>query len=240
MESVYLSVIIPAFNEQKRIQNTLVQIMAFLRERPYGSEILLIDDGSTDQTLAVASEALADFPHEILRSSRNRGKGNAVKRGMLAANGQFLLFTDADLSTPITELDRFLEALDSGYDIVIGSRALKGASVEVRQEFYREMMGKCFNRIARLMSFRGIADSQCGFKCFRRDAAKILFGMQKLDGFAFDAEIMYLAQCKNYRILECPVTWRHSSETRVRLFRDPVQMFSDLIRIKRLHGKPCS
>ncbi|MDP3920110.1 MAG: glycosyltransferase family 2 protein [Candidatus Omnitrophota bacterium] len=235
MGDTHLSVIIPAFNEESRISETLAEIMVFLKKQPYPAEILVCDDGSRDGTVAVARERLGDFPHRILRSEKNRGKGDAVKRGMLAASGTFLLFSDADLSTPITEVTGFLESLESGYDVVIGSRALDNSNIEVHQERHREWMGKIFNRIARLFTFKGIRDSQCGFKCFKRDVARDLFSLQRMEGFSFDVEIVYLAQRRGYRIREAPVTWRHSAATRVSLLSDPFRMFLDVLRIRWIH-----
>ena len=154
---------------------------------------------------------------------------------MLAAKGQYLLITDADLSTPIEEVRRFLRYLEAGDDIVIGSRALEDSKIEIHQSFYREIMGRVYNLIARAFSFKGIMDSQCGFKCFKSQVAKELFGLQKINGFSFDAEILFLAQKKGYKIREEPVIWRNSSQSRVQLIRDPIAMFFDLIKIRWIH-----
>lgn len=232
----YLSVVIPAYNEEKRIAGTLDAILAFLKSHCYESEIIISDDGSQDRTVFIAKEKLRDFPHRILTVSCNRGKGHAVRQGMLAAKGQYILFTDADLSTPIEEVSRFLGFLEKGQDIVIGSRALPGAKIEIHQNCMREVMGKIFNVIARACTFQGIRDSQCGFKCFKREAAQKLFGIQKLDGFSFDVEIVFLAQKLGYRILELPVLWRNSAQSRVRVFYDPLRMFLDVLKIRRLHA----
>lgn len=233
--AIYLSIIIPTYNEEKRLPGTLDFILAFLRKQPYEAEIIISDDGSRDRTLQLAREKLKKHIHQILITPKNRGKGSAVKRGMLAASGKYLLFTDSDLSTPIEEVRRFLRHLESGADIVIGSRALEDSRVEIHQGFLREMMGKIYNRIARLLSFHGIQDSQCGFKCFRANVAKELFCLQKINGFSFDAEIVFLAQKKGYKILEVPVIWRNSSQSRVRLIKDPLSMFFDLLKIRWIH-----
>lgn len=230
----YLSVIIPMYNEQERIGITLQLIIIFLKTKSYSWEIILVDDGSTDRSIAIAKKLLNNLPSKILRNDRNRGKGYSVKNGMLNASGNFLLFSDADLSTPIEEIDGFLEKLQH-YDIVIGSRALRESKIEKRQSFCREMMGKIFNKIARLLTFRDINDSQCGFKCFRRQTARDLFSKQKLEGFSFDVEILYLAQKSKYRILEKPVRWHHVDQSRVKLFSDSIKMFVDIIRIRWLH-----
>ncbi len=235
MSSIYLSIIVPAYNEAQRIGPSLDQIIAFLRAQTYSSEILVADDGSTDATVQIALERLKGFPHQILRTSVNQGKGSAVKRGMLAASGKYCLFTDADLSTPIEETKKFLKQLEDGYDVVIGSRGLSGSNVVVHQNFLRESMGRIFNGFARILAFQGIEDSQCGFKAFSQKAAKDLFSRQKLLGFSFDVEIVYLAQRLGYRLLELPVTWRNSAQSRVRLFRDPLYMFCDLLKIRWIH-----
>ena len=236
MPEVYLSVIIPAYNEAGRIGLTLSKILRFLEGEPYVWEIILIDDGSTDQTSSIVRKRFSGYPScEILKNARNRGKGYSVRLGMLAARGKYLLFTDADLSTPIEEVRGFLSRLENGKDVVIGSRALPDSRVEVHQNPLREKMGRIFNWIARRLAFQEIHDSQCGFKAFRREAARDLFRRQKLEGFSFDAEIIYLAQQLGYRLLEAPVTWRNSPRSHVNVLSDPVRMFLDLWLIRWLH-----
>ncbi len=233
--SCFLSIIIPAYNEAERIGPTLDQVLAFTESFPHLCEIIVVDDGSQDATAEVASSKLKSPDHRVLKNGRNYGKGYSVRSGMLAAQGKFLLFTDADMSTPIEEVTGFIEKLQSDYDVVIGSRALSASNVEVRQNFLREAMGRIFNRIARLLAFQNVKDSQCGFKCFTQKAARDIFSAQKLDGFSFDAEIVYLAQKKGYRLLEAPVTWRNSPNSRVRIFSDPLRMFADLVKIRWYH-----
>ena len=235
MAATYLSVVIPTYNEEARIGKTLDTVVSFLKSQHYSSELVIVDDGSKDHTLTVIRDQLKDYPHELIVSPENAGKGSAVKQGMLKSKGQFVLFTDADLSTPIEEINKFLPYLENGYDVVIGSRALKESNVKRHQNFLREGMGKIFNRIARLCAFRGIEDSQCGFKSFKQTAAKDLFSMQKLHGFAFDAEILYLAQKRNYKIKEEPITWCNSPQSRVRILRDPIKMFFEILSIRWLH-----
>jgi dolichyl-phosphate beta-glucosyltransferase len=233
---MYLSVVIPAYNEEKRLPQTLEAVMAFLKKQPYESEIIVSDDGSQDRTAVLAGEILKGVPYKILRTPQNRGKGHAVRQGMLAAKGDFILFTDADLSTPIEEVSRFLERLQKDQDVVIGSRALPDSQVEVHQNFLRETMGKVFNLIAQMLAFKGIRDSQCGFKAFRREAAQKIFTLQKLDGFSFDVEIVFLAQKLGFRLLEMPVIWRNSAQSRVQVLRDPLMMFWDVLRVRKLHS----
>ena len=236
MSGPYLSVVIPCFDEENRLGPTLENIVDYLKRQNYASEIIVVDDGSRDKTAELAERKLGPFPHRVLRLGTNQGKGEAVKRGVLEAGGQCILFTDADLSTPIEEVALLTERLKDGFDLAIGSRALRDSRVMIRQNLIRESMGKIFNRIARLFSFRKISDSQCGFKCFRRDAARDLFQMQKLKGFSFDAEIIYLAQKKGYRIAEIPVTWRNSPYSRVHILKDSVRMLIDVFRIPWIHS----
>jgi dolichyl-phosphate beta-glucosyltransferase len=233
---MYLSVVIPAYNEEKRLPQSLETVLDFLKKQSYRSEIIVSDDGSQDRTVVLAKDLLKDFPHQVLVTSQNRGKGHAVRQGVLAATGDYVLFTDADLSTPIDEVVKFLARLEKDQDVVIGSRALPGSQVEIHQNFLRETMGKVFNLIAQLWTFKGVHDSQCGFKCFRREAAQKLFTLQKLDGFSFDVEIVYLAQKLGLRLLELPVIWRNSAQSRVQVLRDPLMMFWDVLRIRRLHS----
>ena len=236
MSEIFLSVIVPAYNEEKRIPATLHKIQDYLSVQPFDSEIIVVDDGSQDQTVEVSRRKLKDFNHKVIESHVNEGKGSAVQKGMLAGMGKYLLFSDADMSTPIEEVERFIQYFEKdGYDCVIGSRALPKSHITIHQNGMRELMGKVFNRVARLMSFKGIRDSQCGFKCFKREAAQDLFSRQKIKGFSFDAEILYLAQRRGYRILETPVEWHHVEQSRVQLLRDPLLMFKDLIRIRWLH-----
>lgn len=237
MTEPHLSVVIPFFNENRRLEKTLPLLLSFIDRLPFASEILLVDDGSTDRSLEVVTHLLKGRSYALLRNAGNQGKGSAVRQGMLAAQGKFILFSDADLSTPLEEVLRFLPILEREADLVIGSRALRSSRVEIHQARPRELMGKFFNRIARLLSFRDIQDSQCGFKCFRRGAARDLFSRQKLDGFAFDAEILFLAQRLGYRIREEAVIWRNDPQSKVHLLRDPVRMFFDLLRIRLLHRR---
>jgi dolichyl-phosphate beta-glucosyltransferase len=230
-----LSVVVPAYNEEKRIGHTLGHMVHFLKSQPYTSEIIVVDDGSQDQTVSLSRQKLAQFPHKVIENAVNRGKGSAVKQGMLAATGDYILFSDADMSTPIEEINRFFPLFLEGFDCVIGSRALKDSKLEIRQNALREFIGRVFNRLARLLSFRGISDSQCGFKCFTRKAAHDLFQRQKLDGFSFDAEILFLAQKHGYKICEQAVLWKNDAQSRVQILRDPLLMFRDLLKIRWLH-----
>ncbi len=235
MSDLFLSVVIPCYNEEKRLSLTLDKILSYLRRQNYSWEILVSDDGSTDGTVKLAEEKLAAPPHKVLQNPCHEGKGEAVKRGMLQSRALYILFTDADLSTPIEEVEKLLVKLQDGFDVAIGSRGLAASQVEVPQNFFRQSMGKIFNRIARLASFKQIRDSQCGFKCFRCDTAWKLFNAQKLKGFSFDAEIMYLAQKRGFKIAEVPVVWRNSPSSRVHILKDSFLMFVDIFRIPWIH-----
>jgi len=230
----YLSIIIPTYNEVTRIGKTLDVIISYLKKQSYSSEIIVSDDGSEDETLLITSAKLGEVQSQMIRCPKNRGKGHAVRSGVLKSSGEFILFTDADLSTPIEEVARFIEKIND-YEVVIGSRSLEGSNLVERQPFWREWMGKIFNKLARMTTFKGISDSQCGFKLFRRQAALSIFQKQKMEGFSFDVEILYLAQRLGYKVLELPVTWAHSDNTRVNMISDPFKMFLDLFKIWKMH-----
>jgi dolichyl-phosphate beta-glucosyltransferase len=222
-----LSVVIPAFNEAGRLPRTLERVTAFLREGSRSYEVLVADDGSTDETAQKARAAGAT----VLRDEHNHGKGHAVRRGMLAARGQRRLMTDADLSTPIEELPRFLARMDEGFDVVIGSRALPGSTIEVHQSRYRETMGRVYNLFVRALALPGLRDTQCGFKLWSAGAAREAFTAARLDGFSFDVEALYVARKRGYRIAEIPVVWRNDAASRVGLGGGS-RAFPDLLRIR--------
>ncbi|MFH2012293.1 MAG: dolichyl-phosphate beta-glucosyltransferase [Pseudomonadota bacterium] len=231
--NIYLSIVIPAYNEAKRIAPTLGQIDEYLAKKDYKYEILVVDDGSTDETCKLVNEVAQQIPHIILLENRiNRGKGYSVRKGVLSGRGEIILFSDADLSTPIQEIDKLAAWLDMGYDISIGSRALTGSEILEMQPWYRQAMGKTFNSLVQLLTVSGIKDTQCGFKLFKKEAAEFLFEKQVIDGFAFDVEILFLANKNGYRIKEVPVQWVNSPCSRVHIFKDSLAMFSDLIRIR--------
>jgi dolichyl-phosphate beta-glucosyltransferase len=234
---IALSVVIPAYNEEHRLGPTLERVATYLRERGITWELIAVDDGSKDGTSAVIDAASARWP-EIVRitAPRNRGKGAAVREGVRAAVGELILFSDADLSTPIEEVEKLEAALarSPAIGIAIGSRGLAASEIEVRQSRGREIMGRVFNRIVRALVVGGIRDTQCGFKLFRRDVAHDLFGRAKVDGFAFDVEVLWLAQGRT-EVAEVPVVWRHVDESKVSPGSDAARMFVDILRIRRLH-----
>ncbi|MFQ5503950.1 MAG: dolichyl-phosphate beta-glucosyltransferase [Planctomycetota bacterium] len=231
-----LSVVIPAYNEEARLGPTLSRIIQYLESATPAYEILVVDDGSSDRTVQVAEEAARDCSKlRVLQLGRNRGKGAAVRKGMLDARGAQVLFSDADLATPIEELQKLQKELSNGAAIAIGSRALAGSDIRVRQHPVRELMGRTFNVLVRLLTFPGIKDTQCGFKLFTREAARDLFARQSIDGFAFDVEILWLARDR-YEIAQIPVVWRHVEESKVSLVRASSKMLLDLmaLRVRRI------
>jgi dolichyl-phosphate beta-glucosyltransferase len=234
-KTIHLSVVIPAYNEENRIGASLEKIRGYLAAKPFASEIIVVDDGSSDRTVAVAREALEGrVAHRVIRLEPNHGKGYAVKTGVLASSGEAVMFSDADCSTPIDELEKFLPRLDEGFDVVIGSRAIPGCDIRVRQPRPRQGMGKFFNRLVRLFVMNGFRDTQCGFKVFRRKAALALFSRLETEGFAFDVEILLLARKLGFRVAEVPVVWCDSPPSRVRIIRSSWQMLKELRRIRSL------
>ncbi len=225
---ISLSVVIPAFNEEKRLPGTLATLLSFLRGREESFEILVVDDGSTDATAAVAREAGSEV--RVLQNPGNRGKGFSVRNGMLNAQGQWRLMSDADLSTPIEELNSLQAALSDGAQVAIASRAVSGANLEKRQSIMRESSGRFFNLIVRWLHLPGIKDTQCGFKLFSAAAAEAAFRDSRLDGFAFDVEALVLARRAGFKIREVAVTWRNDEQSRVSFGRG-LAAFVDLFRL---------
>ena len=234
-DPIYLSLILPAFNEETRIGKNLGRLLSFLRSQPYASEVIIVDDGSRDRTAEVVQEIGRESSSlRILRNDDNLGKGGAVRAGMLEGKGRFLFFSDADLSVPIEILPDFLAELENHCDVAIGTRQKAGARIEIHQPFYREFMGKGYTRLSNWILGLEVSDFTCGFKGFRREAARELFSRQRLKRWSFDSEILYLAQLKGLRVLELPVTWRDDEATKVRLWKDVATSFLGLIQI-RLH-----
>jgi dolichyl-phosphate beta-glucosyltransferase len=222
-----LSVVIPAYDEAARLPPTLVRVREWFLRSGLEYEVIVVDDGSRDATSDVARAGGA----VVLRHEPNRGKGYAVRRGMLAARGARRLFCDADLSTPIEELPTLMDALERGFDVAIASRAVAGARVEVHQPAYREAMGRLFNVLVQGLLLPGLADTQCGFKLFTAQAAEEAFSPCRLDGFCFDVEALYVARRRGLRIAEVPVLWRNDTASRVSL-RGGGAAFVDLVRIR--------
>ncbi|UCH35354.1 MAG: glycosyltransferase family 2 protein [Armatimonadota bacterium] len=237
---VYLSLVIPAHDEEERIGATLERVLEYLSGREYSWEVVVVDDVSSDGTAEVVSRFQQQEARlRLLHRAADPGKGAAVQAGMFAAKGQRVLFSDADLSTPIEESEKLLDAVErEGYDIAIGSRGLPQSDLRVRQPWYRETMGRVFNLMVRAVALRGFKDTQCGFKLFRGEVAADLFGRQTIMGFAFDVEILYVAIKRGLRVKEVPVTWINAPRSKVDPIRDSLRMARDMmgIRFKSLLG----
>ncbi len=230
-----LSIVVPAFDEERRIGPTLEKLLGYGRGRLAEFEIVVVDDGSRDRTReAVEAIARTESALRFVALPSNRGKGAAVRRGMLEARLPLALFTDADLSTPIEDVERLFDVIDR-CPVAIGSRALAESRIEIRQPFYREWMGRGFNQIVQRAALPGIHDSQCGFKLFRTEVARDLFGRALLDGFAFDVEVLFLCRKLGIEVAEVPVRWRNDAASKVRPVRDAARMARDLALIRWLH-----
>lgn len=230
-----ISVVIPAYKEASRLGASLERILAYLEERGGEYEVLVVDDGSPDATAEVAA-GFADRGVRLLRLDENRGKGAALRAGVLASRGERVLLTDADLSTPIAELER-LEPLLATHAVVIGSRSVAESNLVVRQPLYRELMGKTFNKLVWLLAVRGLADTQCGFKLLRGKVARELFADLTVDRFAYDVELLWLARRRGHRIAEVGVTWVNSPQSRVSPVKDSLSMLWDILRFRWRHRR---
>ncbi|MEW6102569.1 MAG: dolichyl-phosphate beta-glucosyltransferase [bacterium] len=225
---IYLSVVIPCFNEENRISQTLSKITDYLKNRGFNYEIIVVDDGSTDKTIS----CLRDFENiVVLKNEKNIGKGYSVRRGVMEAKGEYILFSDADLSTPIEEVERLLEEIKEN-DIVIGSRASLESKILIRQPWWRERMGKIFNIFVRLFVIKGFKDTQCGFKLFKGGVAKRIFELGRINRFAFDVEILFLAKKFGYKIKEVGVCWRNSFASKVSPITSSLNMAFSLFLIR--------
>jgi len=228
-----LSIIIPSYNEEARLPGTLQRIAEYLPTLKLRTEVLVVDDGSTDRTAAVAESFHGKLTGlRVLSNGTNRGKGYSVRHGMLEAQGDMVLFTDADLSAPIEEAEKLLRPLNNGYDVAIGSRAMDRSLISTRQSIFRETAGIIFNKIVRMVLRLPFVDTQCGFKAFRRERCRIIFEQQRIEGFGFDPELLYLARHYGLRAIEIPVRWGHSEATKVNMLGDSLKMFGDIFTIR--------
>jgi dolichyl-phosphate beta-glucosyltransferase len=231
---VHLSLVIPAHNEAGRIGAGLERTLAFLLRQGLAFELLVVDDGSRDGTGDLVRSYAAREPRlRLLSHAPNRGKGFAIRHGMLQSRGAYRVFMDADLSVPVETLTEMLARLEDGFDVVVGSRQIPGSRVEIHQPYLRERMGQVYTWLANRILGLAASDFTCGFKGFRQGAAEAIFSRQQLNGWSFDAEILYLAHRQRRRIFELPVTWRNDGATRVRLARDVFWAFWELLRIRR-------
>lgn len=233
----HLSIVIPAYNEEKRIERTLQAVRDYYDAQPYDYDVLVVSDGSNDNSALEAQQFADNHPNFLVHEySPNRGKGYAVRLGILRAQGDLILFMDADLATPIEETEKLIFAMENGADVAIGSRPLKESNLEIHQPWYREMLGRGFNKAVQLLSVKGIQDTQCGFKMFTKKAAHDIFSRTKLERFGFDFEALQTAKDLGYKIDEIPIRWSHQEGSKVVLMRDGPQMVKDLIKLK-LKGK---
>lgn len=231
MTSVFLSIVIPAHNEEHRLPRALEGVFSFLHAQPYSSEVLVVENGSRDGTLRVATALAGRYPGLRVLQETARGKGLAVRRGMIEARGEFRFICDVDFSMPAEEINRFLPPSLPDCDVAIASREAVGA-VRYAEPQYRHLIGRAFNLLVRVLLLPGLQDTQCGFKCFRAAAAGELFRRQTMTGFSFDAEVLFLARKKGYLIREVPIPWHFDPDSRVRLMKDSVRMGIDLLTIR--------
>ena len=230
MPELFLSIVLPAYNEGGRIASSLGAIQDYVRAKGFPVETIVVDDGSTDNTVEVAS---GQPGVRVLRNDRNSGKGFSVRRGVLEAQGELILFTDADLSAPIDEADKLLAAMESSHaDAVVGSRALQRELIGIHQSMFREWGGRFFNLLVRIFTGLRIHDTQCGFKLFRRGSTRRAFELQRVDRFGFDPEVLFLIRRLGGRVVEVPVRWNHSAATKVHYLRDSLLMTLDLVVLR--------
>jgi glycosyltransferase involved in cell wall biosynthesis len=235
---MFLSIIIPAYNEERRIGQSLDEILRFLQSQSFKAEVLVVNDGSTDSTPQRVTDRTkayddAGLQLRLLTNDPNRGKGYSVRRGVSEAKGEIILFTDADLSSPITESPKLITPIAEGRaDVAFGSRALNRALIGVRQSVIRDFGGRVFNFFLRLITGLDYRDTQCGFKAFRREKAIAVFRLQSIERFGFDPEILYIARKRGLKLVEVPVVWNHSDDSKVNYLRDSIDMMLDLIRIR--------
>jgi glycosyltransferase involved in cell wall biosynthesis len=233
LERPRISIVIPAFNEGARIGNALRQVLRCVHGRDWHAEILVVNDGSTDRTASIVEEFAQVHPEvRLLNNDRNRGKGFSVRHGVLHAVGEIVMFTDADLSAPMEEAELLFAALRQGADIAIGSRWLERNRQTLKQPLYRQFFGRCFNAITRLVMGLPFADTQCGFKAFRRPVAQTIFQLQRIERWGFDPELLFIALKRGYKIQEVPVTWGHDERSRLSYLKDGIKMLEDIAYIR--------
>jgi dolichyl-phosphate beta-glucosyltransferase len=233
LQRPFISIVIPAYNESARIGKSLGEVLRVVRERAWHAEVLVVNDGSTDSTAAMVAEFAQLHPEvRLLNNSENRGKGFSVRHGVLNAVGEVVMFTDADLSAPMEEAERLFEALRQGADIAIGSRWLQSKRQTHKQPLYRQFFGRCFNAITRLIMGLPFADTQCGFKAFRRPVAQTIFQLQRIERWGFDPELLFIALKRGYKVQEVPVTWGHDERSRLSYLKDGIKMLEDIAYIR--------
>lgn len=237
-KKIELSIVVPAYNEEKRILNCIKEVTSYFDKKGVPYELVIVNDGSTDNTKKIV-EQFAKKNSKVIDAGyeKNRGKGFAVKTGVLKAKGEKILFSDADLSTPIKDFEKLDSWYKKGFDVCVGSRRLSGSKISVKQPLHRRIIGKVFITMVQMLSSLDLKDTQCGFKLFNSRKAKKIFSEQKIDGFSFDVEVLYLAKKKGYSIKEVPVEWNDSEKySKVNPIKESFKMLSDLIKIRKMHG----
>jgi dolichyl-phosphate beta-glucosyltransferase len=224
--------VIPAYNEERRLPQTLPRIIEFVNEQPFAVEVLVVDDGSSDNTPGVVRQFADNHDFIKLMQPGRGGKGHAVKHGMLKALGEYVFFADADWAMPVTELPKFLPPRQNGFDLAIGSREGKGA-VRYNEPSYRHLMGRVFNFLVKMLAVPDIEDTQCGFKCFHHGVVQDLFSNQTIDGFGFDVEVLYIARKRGYSVVEVPIHWYSQPDSKVHPIKDTIRMFQDIFTVRR-------
>jgi glycosyltransferase involved in cell wall biosynthesis len=228
-----LSIVIPAYNESARIENALERVLSCIAERNWDAEVLVVDDGSKDDTAAIVQRWMAVHPRlHLIQNPGNKGKGYSVRNGLLQAAGDIVMFTDADLSAPMEEGERLIAALEYGADVAIGSRWMDRTRQTIHQPLYRQFFGRCFNWVTRTIMGLPYKDTQCGFKAFRRPAAQVIFRLQTIERWGFDPEILFIARKLKYVVREVPVTWGHDERSRMSYLKDGMKMLEDMARIR--------
>ncbi|MBI3941745.1 MAG: glycosyltransferase family 2 protein [Chloroflexi bacterium] len=227
----YLSIIVPAYNEERRLAITLPLMANFVEAQPYAGEIIVVDDGSQDRTANLVEEFSHTHPYVKVVRAPHKGKGNAVRIGMLSARGDYRFLCDADLAMPVEEIAKFLPPRGKPWEVAIGSREGPGAR-RFNEPGYRHVMGRVFNALVKLLAVPEFEDTQCGFKCFRAAVVPDLYGHQTMEGWGFDVEVLYIARKRGYRIIEVPIHWYYQSESKVHPIRDTVRMVQDLLRVR--------
>jgi glycosyltransferase involved in cell wall biosynthesis len=233
MATPQLSIVIPAYNESARIEQTLGRVMACVDGQGWDAEVLVVDDGSTDRTVEIVHAWMERYPRlHLIQNEGNRGKGYSVRNGLLQAAGEVVMFTDADLSAPMEEAERLLAAIREGADVAIGSRWMDRTRQTIHQPLYRRFFGRCFNGVTRTVMGLPFKDTQCGFKAFKRAAAQVIFRLQRIERWGFDPEILFIARKLGYNIREVPVTWGHDERSRMSYLRDGMKMLEEMAAIR--------
>jgi len=240
MSHPHLSIVIPAYNEEARIETALQRVLDCIEEQGWDAEVLVVDDGSQDATTSIVETWMERYPRlHLIKNPGNRGKGHSVRNGALQAAGDIVMFTDADLSSPMIEAERLITALDAGADVAIGSRWLDRTRQTVQQPLYRQVFGRCFNTVTRTVIGVPFKDTQCGFKAFKREAAQVIFRLQTIERWGFDPELLFIASKLGYKVAEVPVTWGHDERSRISYLKDGMKMLEEMasIRMNAMAGR---